>query len=116
MCAGTTEEKAANRCPVTSPPKQWAHREELVEGMFSVEDVAAREAVSFFEVQWRNNAFSENALGQVERVLCESLHHRIGESVALLPPVALLQCVGSILHMDRHHVFSRRRRSGERRV
>src|ERR1039458_2070500 len=106
MRAVSTQEQAIDWRFVARPVEQRAHGEELIESEFSVEDLASSEAVRFLEVFGRDDLVAEDGLGQIRRILGDGFHNRFTERLALSFPVAVLQIIGGVLHVDRHHLLS----------
>src|SRR5208282_425971 len=93
---------------VTSPVEQWAHGEELIERKFAVKDVASGEAIGVFQIFRRDDLVAQDELRQIRRVLRDRLYDGFTECFTLALPVAIFQRVGRVLHVDRHHMLSRR--------
>ena len=87
MGAGAAEEKSANGSGVAGEAEERAHGEKLVEGEFAVRDVAAGEAVGFFEVEGGDDAAGDDFRGQIGRVLGEGFDDGVGEGVAVGGPI-----------------------------
>ena len=88
MGAVAAEVKVFHWGGVASPAEQGAHGENLIEGEFAVEGVAAGEAVSGFEVLRREDLHGENFRREVGGVLRERFDHSVAQGDALLRPVA----------------------------
>src|SRR5258708_37532562 len=71
MRAGAAEKKAANGRAVARPFEQRAHGEKLVEREFTVENVAAGEAVGLLEVERRGGLRGEHKLREIRRIVGE---------------------------------------------
>src|ERR1700722_20415912 len=91
---------------VPGPAEERAHGENLVEGQFAVEGVAAGQAVGGFEVDGRERLDCQDFWDEVGRVLADGLNDGVAEGVAILLPVAGFQLVGGELHVDGHDVLA----------
>src|SRR5580704_2216129 len=66
-----------NRRSISSPVKQRAHGEKLIERQFTVKDVTARETVSVLKILRRDDLVRENQLRKLRRVLCQRPDHSV---------------------------------------
>ena len=69
---------------VAGPAEEGAHGENLVEGQFAVEGVAAGQAVGGFEVDGRESLHGQNLGCEIWRVLADGLNDGVAEGVAIV--------------------------------
>ena len=100
--------KLLNGSLVARPIQQRSHREELVEREFAVKNMAAGKSVSIFEVFRRDDLVAQDLLRQRRRVLRNCLHDCLAERCPLAFPIAVLQFIRRVLHVNGHHLLSRR--------
>src|SRR5437660_2835917 len=111
MRATATQVQVLNRRAIARPVQQRTHGKELVQRQFPVKDLPARHSVLFLEVEWGDDLVRQNHLRQIGSVLRQRLHHGLAKRPALTLPIPL-QLVGSVLHVDRHHVLALGRKRG----
>ena len=90
MSAGAAKVETADGCFVAGPIEDRAHGEELIEGEFAVENVAAGETVGGFEVFGRDDLDAFDEAGEIRRVGGESFDDRVAEILAAGVPVPYL--------------------------
>ncbi len=69
--------------------------------------MASGKSVSILEVLRRDDLMAQDPLRQRRRVLRYRLHDCLSERRPLAFPIAVLQLVWSVLHVNRHHVLAR---------
>src|SRR5690349_18190841 len=82
-----------DRRAVARPVQQRAHGENLVQRQLTVENVAASQAVGFFQIFWGDNLTSLHQARQVGGVFRQRVHHRIAQGIALSVPVRVPQLI-----------------------
>src|SRR5580704_11548101 len=88
--AGTAEEEATDGGFVARPIEDGAHGEELIEGKFAVENVAAGETVGGFEILGRDDLDAFDEARKIRRVSGEGLDDGVAEFLAMSIPVPFL--------------------------
>src|SRR5947199_10376514 len=102
MSPRSAQIKILDGSSITSPIEQWPHGEELIESQLSVKNVSSGKAVSIFQILRCDNLMGQNQLRQIGRILTQCFHHRVTQRYALTLPIAVLQLVRSILHVNGH--------------
>src|SRR6185369_4635248 len=113
MRAGAAKIKSLKRGSILRPADQRPEGKELLECLFAVMNVAATEPVLHFEIQRRDNFLSNDQVADAGRVSLEFIDYDARKLIAPRGPIAFFQLVRCKLHVDRHHMLSRR--TSERR-
>ena len=104
VCAATAEIQPLERGPVSRPPEQGTHREELVERLLAVEDVAAAQAECRLDVRRSENLPMHDERTEIRGKFNEGLLDALRQPLARGVPITPFQLVGRVLDVDRHHV------------
>src|SRR5664279_2811306 len=99
MRAIASEEQAGHRRVIARVVEHWAHGEDLVEGDFTVEDVAPGKPIPRFQVHRSNHMSGFHNIREVWRVSSQRFDDDIGKFTAAIVPIAGLQFVGSKLEI-----------------
>src|ERR1017187_7664869 len=97
MRARTAEIEALNRRAVARPAGYRTHHEHLVQAHLAVENVAAGDAETPFQVERRQHLAMLHKPPDVGGVLLDQRHHPVAERLAKLVPGALTQRIGRVL-------------------
>src|SRR5208282_6039627 len=100
MRARAAEIEAANRRAISRCAEKRPRDEKLIERHFAVERMAASEAVRRFEIGRRDDVAAENFALEVGRVRGKRFDDGVAESLSLAIPIALLQAIRRVLHVD----------------
>src|SRR5262249_23249147 len=106
MRAGAAEEQPADRSFVARPIENGPHCEQLIECQFTVENMAASEAIGRFKVLWRDDLNALDEARKVRGVRRESLDDRVTKIPAEVIPIPCPQFVRRELNTGREHVLA----------
>ena len=110
MGAGAAQVQARQRPPVLGVAGERAVEQKLVEGQFTLEDVALGQPHLLLQLVGGAHFAVQNQVLEVWAVLRDLIYHRPPEGVpGLRRPRAVRQGGRAILHEHRHHVLARRR-------
>src|SRR5580698_2010015 len=112
MSGGAAHIQSLDGSAVTRPAGGGPQEEKLFEGKFALKDVAFSEAGLPFDIERRDELFSDDQIFQIGRELRNGVDHGVAEGFALLVPGAGRQFVGSVLHEAGKDVFSGRSDGG----
>ncbi len=113
MRAGAAKVKSLERRSILRPADQRSESEKLIERLFAVMNVSAAETVSLFEIERRDHLAGNDQIAQARRIRFQTDRSRCPQTLPDAWSNRLLQFVRRKLHVNRHHVFARRR---ERRI
>src|SRR5437764_11567003 len=100
MRSGTTDVESRNWRAVSRPASDWPHREHLVQAHLTVEDVAAGDAETALQVEWRQRLALDDDRSDVGRVFFDNIQDPLGERFAKVVPVPFPQRVWRVLEKD----------------
>src|SRR6185503_8622371 len=107
MRARSTQIEIAQRRPVLGPAENRAHREQLIERRFTVQDVSAGQPEGLFEIRRGDDLVMRDQVRNSRRIPFDHAHdgaEQVGAAIA--PPVAGRELVRRVLNVDRHHVLT----------
>src|SRR5688572_28534621 len=110
MRAAAAKPKVVYRCLVASPSGSGPHEKELLETQLALKNIAFSQAEVFFEIQRRQDLLMQNRATQTRTIFLERIDNIVTELFANIRPViwAFCKMIRSVLHENRHNVFSRR--------
>src|SRR5258705_5372762 len=102
MRAGAAQIKVANRRVVPRPSRQRPRDEELIERKLAVKNVAARQAVLAFEIEWRDDLPRHDRTLEARRVLLNRARGDVTKPIAFGVPRGVAQLIGRELDVRGH--------------
>src|SRR5712672_1448129 len=97
---------------VVGPARDGAEKEKLLEGEFTLEDVALGEAEFAFEVERGEDLAADDDFFDVGSVLGDGVDYRVAEGFFVIVPGAVGEFVWSVLDEAREDVLAWRRDAG----
>ena len=111
MCARAAEVESFERRSILRPANQRPEREELIDRLFAVVNVSAAETVRLFEIARRDHLASDDR-SRSPGAYFSNCAITLSANSSRRWSNRLLQLVRRKLHVNRHHVFARRRERG----
>src|ERR1041385_2982440 len=110
MCSRAAEIQSFQRSSVLRPTDQRTESKELIQTLFAGMKVSAIETVSPFEIQRRDHLSRNDQVTNAWRIHFQLRNNVLSKLVLPRGPIALSEFVWCKLRVDRHHVFTRRRK------
>ena len=112
MSGGTAHIEVVDWGAVIGPAGDGAEEEKLLEGEFTLEDIALRQAEFALEIERGEDLAADDDFFDVGGVLGDGVDYRVAEGFFVIVPGALREFVWSVLHEAGEDVLARRRDAG----